>query len=615
MKTPDPLQSQHLIRTYWLIFFAFILLLAMIARIAHLQITEYNRYHELAEGNRTNSSIIPPLRGRIYDRNGILLAGQRLKYNLVVIPEKTRAGEQPLLQALQKAGWIDQQDILAYQRSRARFRGFDRIYLKTFQEDDALAQFTALSHLYPGAQLEVRLTRHYPHAESLAHLLGYVGRINREDEAQFTPQQKARYKGSLYIGRMGIEQAYEKRLHGYPGALRFETNAVGRYLKEIDRQPAQNGEDLHLTLDYRLHAYAYQLLEGRKGSVVVMHNKTGEILALVSRPAYNPNLFVDGISVSQYQALLHNPQLPLLDRSLQGQYPPGSTFKPMVAFAGLEAGLIDPQKKIKSEPFFQLKTDPRKYRDWKKEGHGLIDFNRAMAVSSDYFFYDLAHQLDIEPIAQAARAFGMGEKTGIDLPHEKAGLVPTPAWKKDAKGEIWFPGETLITGIGQGYLLTTPLQLTYATSLLANQGRAPRPYLVTPSQQAPLEISTQKANTWPLLHRSLESVVHRWYGTAHSSIGQHLNYRMAGKTGTAQVFGLGEEENYDEAQLPERLRDHALFIAYAPAQDPEVSIAVVIENGGSGSKVAAPIARKVLDYYFQLGQLAPIPPHQGPQLP
>ena len=421
---------------------------------------------------------------------------------------------------------------------------------------------------------------------------------------------KSNYRGTTYIGKSGIEKAYEDLLHGYVGYQQVEVNAQGRKIREIYREPPEPSKNLYLTINASMQVLAVQALYGRRGAIVAMDTRTGAVLVSASSPGYDPNLFVDGIDRKIYAELLQSRDTPLLNRTLQGNYPPGSTIKPMLALGSLNLHVREPATETWCPGWYSLKGSSRRYRDWKKEGHGHIDMVNAIAQSCDVYFYVLARDLGIDEIHRTLTGFGFGAPTGIDISGEASGLIPSTQWKREALGQPWYTGETLSVGIGQGATLVTPIQLAMATAVIANRGRQVRPYLLAEARdsatgrqviKAPARagkmVMFADAESWDLIIHSMEEVLHGERGTARAS-GKGAEYHFAGKTGTAQVISIGQDEEYDEDEIPEEFRDHALFIAFAPAETPEIAMAVIVENGGGGSRTAAPIARELLDHYF-----------------
>jgi penicillin-binding protein 2 len=488
----------------------------------------------------------------------------------------------------------------------ARKQSFQSIPVRFNLSDEEVARFAVNRHRFPGVEITARLGRHYPLNDNAVHALGYVGRINEEELRAVDPHN---YNGTSHIGKLGIEKFYENELHGKVGYQHVEINAQGRVLRVLSEQPPVRGTDLILTLDANLQRAAEQALGNSTGAVIAMDPNTGETLALASMPVYDPNLFVNGISSLAYKNLRNDPDRPLFNRALTGQYPPGSTIKPLIALAGLNYGVTWAEKTITANGYYKLPNDNRRYRDWKRGGHGEVDLAKSITQSCDVYFYDLSYKLGIDRMHDFLTLFGLGKRNGLDSTGESSGLIPSREWKKRSRGQPWFPGETIITGIGQGYMLTTPLQLATATSTLATRGKRTVPRLLRAKKNPGFEhfepyptlqldpVQIEQNEFWDQVVSPMIDVAHKINGTAYK-IGRDAKYRIAGKTGTAQVFGLKQNERYDADTLDRKLHDHALFIAFAPAEDPKISVAVVVENGGSGGKVAAPVARKVMDYYL-----------------
>jgi len=470
-----------------------------------------------------------------------------------------------------------------------------------------VARFSVNRHRFPGVEVQARLSRDYPLGSLGAHVLGYVGRINEEELQRI---DVANYRGTSYIGKIGAEQRYEHELHGRVGFQHVETNAQGRTLRVLKREPPVPGSNLYLTIDASLQAAAESAFNGQNGALVALDPATGDVLALVSLPAYDPNLFVDGIDAASYRALLRSPDRPLFNRAMSGQYPPGSTVKPFIGLAGLEREIDKARSSVWCPGWYSLKGSSRKFRDWKKYGHGRVNLKSAIVQSCDVYFYELANALGIDRMHDFMAEIGFGHRTGIDLLGESEGLMPSREWKRRTRNRPWYPGETLITGIGQGFILATPLQLASATATLAMRGLQLRPsvgmLLHEPDsgKSTPLAATAARSvaqgdlGNWETIVDAMVGVVHDARGTARR-IGVGAPYSIAGKTGTAQIVGVAQDEEYDAEKIEKKLRDHALFIAFAPADQPRIAVAVVVENGGSGSRTAAPIARKVMDQYLR----------------
>lgn len=581
-----------------------LLVVLMVWRLYVLQVVGHSHYATLSDDNRVRIQSLAPNRGLIFDRNGVLLAENVPNYQLEIIPEQV-PDIAATLDRLADIIELRPADIERFNKLRETKRSFQPIPLRYSLTDEDVARFAVHRQDFPGVDIRARLTRRYPLGKVAAHVVGYIGSIS-EDELE--DRDPARYSGTSQIGKVGIEIAYEESLHGYPGIERVETNAQNRVLRTLATNPPIPGRDLYLSIDARLQRAAYEALGDFKGAAVAIDPDNGEVLALVSKPAYDPNLFVDGIDSTNFRRLRTDPAEPLFNRAVVGTYPPGSTVKPMLGLAGLDYGVVTSTHSTLCKGFFLLEGNPRPYRDWKREGHGHTDLDKAITESCDVYFYELAVELGIDRIHEFLGYFGLGRETGIDLIGERAGLLPSREWKRRTQSMPWFPGETVITGIGQGFMLTTPLQLAHATVRLATRGEAFEPRLVKamrdpasgtiqPTAIEPLpDLEIGSDWPWKFITNSMEDVVHDIHGTAWSA-GRGLTYRMAGKTGTAQVFSLGKDEEYEAEDIAANLRDHGLFIAFAPADDPELALAVVIENGGGGSK-AAPIAREIMDAWL-----------------
>lgn len=582
-----------------------ILLGVVVARLIYLQVISHEHFSTLSEKNRVNIVPVPPTRGLIYDRNGVLMAQNEPSFSLEIIPEQTDDLDATLA-GLAKLITISDDDMESFRKRLDQKHPFESIPLRFRLSDEEVARFAINRHRFPGVDIQARLSRDYPFGAIASHVLGYVGRINETELQELDPSN---YAGSTHVGKNGVEKSYEAVLHGEVGYQHEETNARGRVLRVLQRIAPTPGRNIYLTIDMDLQMVAELAMQGKRGAVVAINPKTGEVLALASVPGVDSNLFVNGISTQQYQALQDDPDQPLFNRVLSGQYPPGSTIKPFLALAGLEFKEVTPTTQIFCQGWYSLPGDTHRYRDWKREGHGEMNVTTAVVHSCDVYFYQLARALGIDRIDKYLRYFGIGRKTGIDLPGEQPGLLPSREWKRAARQEVWFPGETLITGIGQGYTLVTPLQLAEATAILANHGAIIQPHILHATQGVDSNAllpqpSVQKGtvpiadpNNWNTVISAMVDVVNTQGGTAYG-IGRGASYLIAGKTGTAQVFGVKQNERYKKEEVEERLQDHALFIAFAPADDPEIVVSVVVENGGHGGSAAAPIARAVMDRYF-----------------
>ncbi len=582
------------LRLYIAFLFTLILFAILIARMTQLQWLEHERYKGLAEGNRISIETLPPTRGKIFDRNHILLADNQPVYALKLIREKMENIDSANLAIQVILNNVEPKRVHDFfEKFKKRNRSKSYTLPFTLSEEQA-AQFSVISHKHPGVTLSARLKRTYPYGATAVHALGYVGRINQKELKNLDPKE---YRGTDIIGKSGIEKYYESTLHGLPGIQQIETNVRGRVLRKLETLPATPGEDIHLTLDIKLQQFAESLMGEMRGSIIAINPQNGEVLAFVSTPVFDPNLFVDGIDHKSYNALLNDPNRPFINRAINGRYPPGSTTKPFMALGAIENNFISPNKKI-YDPGFLVYKDHR-YRDWKRRGHGLVDMNKAIVESCDTYFYELSLDMGIDNIHAALSPFGFGEYTGIDIHGESKGILPSQKWKKEVKGKSWFRGETIISSIGQGYNLTTPLQLARATAILANRGKIIRPHLVRSHKTETLDqIEIKKISNWEKVITSMENVMHSKKGTARKHA-MHLPFKMAGKTGTAQVFSLNAGD-YDAETLDKKLHDHSLFIGFAPVNNPKIAISVIAENSGSGSKTAAPIGVKVIEQFLKI---------------
>ena len=598
---------------------------ALTLRFYFLQIKRYDYYQTLAENNRISIVPITPNRGLITDRNGVVLAHNFFVYTLEITPSKVENLDEAIAE-LAKLVEVSSFDLKRFNKLKEQSHNFESIPLRTHLNEVEAAKFAVNRFRFPGVELKSRLFRHYPLGKMGAHMIGYIGRINEKDLTNLEATDTlSNYKGSDHIGKSGIEQSYETQLHGTTGFQQVEIDADGEAVRTLSSTAPISGNNIVLSADSKLQEIAETAFGQRRGALVAIKPDSGEVLAFVSMPTFDPNLFVDGIDVDNWKQLNESLDKPLINRPLRGIYPPGSTFKPFVALAGLEQGKRQPPFSINDPGYFTLPNSSHQYRDWKPGGHGVVDIRRAITISCDTFFYGLAMELGIEKLTTFVRHFGFGQKTGIDISGEVGGLLPTPEWKMRRYKQPWYMGETVIVGIGQGYTLVTPMQLAYATATLANKGVAMRPRLVsgiTNTQTgavSTLEGTINKRIT--LDEKNLEIVklgmidVTMPGGTA-ASVGADAGYSIAAKTGTAQVIGMKKNEKYDADAIDERHRDHALFIAYAPADDPKIALAVIVENGGHGGSAAGPIARKVMDYYL-LGKLpaAELPPEENPKKP
>ncbi|MBR9871915.1 MAG: penicillin-binding protein 2 [Gammaproteobacteria bacterium] len=593
-------------RALVMLLFVMLLMTGLLARMYQLQVVEHDVYTTLSDKNRVQVQSVPPPRGLVYDRNGELLAENRPVFSLTIVPERAA----PIDDTLDRLGRIIDIADEDLERFKKRLneprRPFQEIPLFYDLGESDIARMAVHRHEFPGVEVTAELVRYYPHSDLTAHALGFVGRINRDELNRIDP---VNYAGTNYIGKSGIERFYEEVLHGRVGYQHVETNARGRILRVLERENPVPGEDLELHLDLRLQRKAHELLEGRRGAIVAIEPATGGILALASVPGFDTNKFVTGISVADYRALSESIDKPLFNRALRGQYPPGSTIKPMMAVAALDSGVTTRDRKIWDPGYYQLREGGRRYRDWKRSGHGWVDLKDSVAQSCDVYFYDVAVEMGVGTMHKYLSAFGFGEDATLDVSGALSGLLPSDDWKRAMRNERWYPGDSVNMGIGQGFFLATPLQLATATALVANRGEWVEPRLLkdirgerSADEFLPAEthnpLVLKDPENWEYVVDTMEEVMHGAKGTARRA-GANANYRMAGKTGTAQVFSLGQDEEYDAEEIRERLRDHALFVGFAPADDPKIAVAIIVENGGGGSSVAAPVARGLFDAWLE----------------
>lgn len=596
---------------------AFILVVIMLGvllgRMYYLQVIEHDRYAAMSEDNRVQLQPVPPTRGLIYDRNGTLLADNRPSYSVTILKEEMKDLDKTLEDLKALIPITDREISRFKKRLNQRRRPFQSVPVRFRLSEEEIAKISVNYHRLPGVRVEAELIRYYPYGESLVHAMGYVGRIN---ERELKKVDETNYAATHYIGKLGIEKFYEEALHGEVGFQKVETNARGRVMRVLEREDPRPGQDLVLHLDLQLQQITEKLLEGRRASVVAIDPKTGGILALVSTPAYDPNLFVTGISTKNYAALRESDDLPLFNRAIRGRYPPGSTVKPMVALSAIDTGIVSPNYTIFDPGFYTLTRGGRKYRDWKRGGHGRVNMYDSLAQSCDVWYYDVAHKMGVDPMSRYLGMFGFGQVTSLDLPEALGAILPSKEWKKRARKQPWYTGDSLNMSIGQGFFVATPLQLATSMAVIANRGKwvAPRmlkgvkalddagqELLQAPDfsllKEPPADVKLNKEQHWDDIIQGMKDVMHSKKGTARKS-GADSSYLIAGKTGTAQVVGIKQDEEYDAEKLAEIHRDHALFVAFAPADDPKIALAVIVENGGGGSSTAAPIARKVMDAYL-----------------
>ena len=598
----------------------------LVSRLLWLQIKRYDHFTDLAQGNRVRVEPLPAPRGMIYDRTGAVLAENRPAYQLELVREQVKDLE-ATLEGLVGIGVLEPDDLDFVRRAIRSRRAFDSVPIRLRLSEEDMARFALHRHRFPGVDIRTRLARHYPQGETAVHAVGYVGTLSESDLQRVDREE---YAGVSTIGKIGVEGTFEDALRGRNGSRQIMVNAQGR---SVDRETvldeplrtiaANPGADLYLTLDLEVQRVAEQAVQGQRAAIIALDPRNGEVIALVSRPGFDPNSFARGLTRAEFAALNEDLDRPLFNRALRGTYPPGSTIKPVVALAGLEHGLVTPTTTRACPGWYSLPGSSHRFRDWKRSGHGSVALIEAMAQSCDIYFYALAAQLGVERLHEFLGRFGLGGPTGLDVGGEKSGLLPSTAWKrsafKRAAQQVWFPGETVIFGIGQGYMTSTPMQLAQMTSVLAMRGASHRPRLVralrdpvtrveTPVPPAPLPtVRLRDPADWDVAVQGMVAVMQG--GTA-SRAAAGAEYSIAGKTGTAQVFSIAQNARYDESAISERLRDHAWFIAFAPVEDPRIAVVVLVENGRSGSGTAAPIARSVMDAYL----LRKFPPPLGEEV-
>lgn len=591
-------------RLVFLFAIVFILTMILVLRLGYLQIVRHKEFTALALENRIDLFSVPPVRGLIFDRNGHTLATNVRSFNLEILPDKVVDIEK-LLDELSRLIELSPAQLERFRSLTSNRPSFEVQTLKINLSTKEAAVLSSNLHRYPGVRLQARLQRNYPEGELTAHSVGYVGRISVDDMEQADLNT---YQGMDYIGKSGIEDQYEDILRGLTGVSMVETNAHGRIIRHINTDQAEAGKTIHLSLDIELQREGAKALDGYEGAIVALDPSNGEVLAFVSMPSYDPNEFVNGIGEQLYSDLRNSELKPLFNRALYGQYAPGSTIKGFISLIGMDNG-IDPRQPVFCPGWYSLPGQTHRYRCWKKTGHGWMDGHDAIVQSCDVYFYDLATKLGIDRIHEGMTRLGFGHATGVDLFGEQSGLIPSKDWKSSARNEPWFPGETVITGIGQGYMLATPLQLAVSMATLANRGKRVTPRFLTeienPQSRTREEVESylqepataHQDHYFDLVIQSMYDVVHGPKGTARG-IGRDIGYTIAGKTGTAQVKSIAQDEEYNEELTEKKYRDHSLFVGFAPHDDPKIAIAVIVEHAGSGSRTAAPIARRVIDFYL-----------------
>jgi penicillin-binding protein 2 len=572
-----------------------ILLFLLLTRLIWLQLVETERFQTASEANRLQTLPVGPARGLIVDRNGVVLAENRPNLQLLLVPEEVPDMDQLIAEVRKRIEFTDSDAERFAKNLKTRRRPRDPVVVKDELPESDAARIAVDLFRFPGLQIEARPTRHYPYGGLTAHSLGYVGRLSLNELKNI---EESRYAGTETIGKLGVEKAYEDMLLGQVGVERVETSARGQIMRSVDREDPTPGADIPLHMDIGLTAKLYDVLGDNRGAIVAIDPKNGGILGLASAPTYDANSFIGGISQAEYTALQVDRDTPLFNRALRGQYPPGSTIKPMIGLVGLHYGAVSWKTEIADRGFFQLSGDDHKYRDWKKWGHGRVNMDKAVIESCDTYFYEMAVRLGIDQMSEGMQHFGFGRRQGRDIQDDLPGILPSREWKRSARNQPWYLGETVISGIGQGFWVTTPLQLAAATTAMARRGNFIEPHfslLEDVDAGAPVPIG--ESMDWERMIDAMEDVLHGERGTARGAA-RGLNYRIAGKTGTAQVISIGQEEEYDAAELEERLRDHALFVGFAPADSPSIVVALIIENRGSGGTTAAPVARKIFDYWL-----------------
>lgn len=590
-----------------LVIFILVCFFFLLLRFIWVQIVRHSNYVAQAEENRI--SIVPtmPSRGIIMDRNGVILANNYSAYTLEITPAKIGAKIEDVIEELSQIIEITPRDRKRFKKRMEEAKRFESIVLKAKLTDEEVARFTVQRYRFPGVEVQARMFRQYPLGDTASHVIGYIGRMSQKDLDNLPEEEETNYQGTTHYGKEGLEKSYERVLHGSTGYEEMEVAASGRAVRTLSTHPTVPGNNLVLSIDIELQKVVEAAFGNRRGALIAMDPTTGEVLAYVSKPTFDPNLFVDGIDQQNWDELNNSINKPLINRPLRGAYPPGSTYKPFMALAALELGYRTPSQAISDPGYFDYGN--HRFRDDKKGGHGIVDMYKSIVQSCDTYYYVLAAQMGVDTIHDFMRQFGFGELTGIDLAHERRGILPSTEWKRNAyrnpNQKKWYPGETISLGIGQGYNTFTPLQLAYATALLVNGGSAARPHLVREiedgmsHERRPVTTETVKLNIKPenieVIKRAMVGVVKE--GTS-ARVFSGAGYVSGGKTGTAQVITIGKNEKYNAAALAEHKRDHALYTAFAPVDNPKIVIALIVENGGFGASAAAPIARKAMDYFF-----------------
>lgn len=611
------LQTTFRNRIFFVTFLIMICFGVLLFQLFNLQINLHSKYITLSDSNRIQLISIPPTRGHIFDRNGVVLATNIPSFNLTITKQNTSLPTDQIIEKIKEWIPVSEQEIAKYQRIDRVTSRQTAVPLKEQLTEQEINTLSVNLYQLDGVEITSQLTRHYPELNSAVHALGYVGRIDSSDLKDIEEKNiQNQYLTLTHIGKKGAEKSFEDILRGTMGFEEVETNSSGRIIRRLEQTLPTPGLDIYLTIDIRLQRIAEEVLGDHTGAIVAFDPKTGEILAFVSKPDYNPNLFVNGISHTDYNALNNNPEKPFLNRIMQGRYPPGSTIKPQIALAGLEQGLITPTSSISCQGFYQVPGSKHKFRDWRRWGHGKVNLYLSLVQSCDIYYYDLAYRMGITPMTDFLKQFALGTPTGIDLLGESHGVSPTPAYKRQTFNQPWFDGETVTAGIGQSYWLATPLQINQATTIIAQRGKAFTPHILKATRNPGTQeiISIEPTPTTPITLRNpdyWQSVIDGMVGVVHGSqgtakrISAGLKYQIAGKSGTAQVKSIAQNAVYNKDALAKKHHDHAWFTAFAPANDPSIVVTVFVENGNSGSGVAAPIAKEVINAWMS-GFKAPL---------
>ncbi|MBB1272901.1 penicillin-binding protein 2 [Psychromonas sp. SR45-3] len=602
-------ESALFLRRTLVVFLAILLAVGiLISNLYYLQINSFDTYKTRSNANRISVQTVPPNRGLIYDRNGVILAENRPVYSLQVIANKTNNLTKDI-ERLTKLVSLTDRELAKFKSQNRYSRSFKAITIRDQLTPEEVALFTVNQHLFKGFSIQASLKRYYPFGNAFTHVLGYIAKINSRDLEKIEQRgERARYQGTRYIGKLGIERYYEDILHGQPGQRQVEVDSWGKVIRTLQFTAPTPGKDITLNIDINLQLKTQELLADMRGSIVLMEAKTGAVLSLVSAPSYDPNLFVTGISQKQYQSLLSSKDRPLINRATQGRYPPASTIKPQMALLALDEKVITEETKIKDPGWWIVPNSKRRFRDWKRWGHGLVDVFHAIEQSCDTFFYDASYKLGIDRIEPFMRLFGFGEYSGLDIAEETKAIMPSRDWKRGRFNQPWYDGDTISIGIGQGYWTVTPIQLTKATAILARRGENIKPHVLrsitsagetsTPVYETKPAITLHSSRYWDVALKAMQGVTSKRSGTAYRAFGD-APYTVAGKSGTAQVINIKEDEVYDADKISERHRDNAMFVAFAPFESPEIVVTVILENVGGGSSNAAPIARALFDEYFK----------------